>query len=161
MLPNCLATVSCNRCKGICKTLSPARHKRLWMGFRKNQDIPRPLGHASNSPDLSQSMWTHPPHCYICMTPAGLLPYFLPPAPDAVRRLLLLLREESRSTLQASFRQLIWNRPQPANSRLSNSLGTTGCRPGLMKTSKASQRYRSIRRNASQCYLYQDSLLLG
>ncbi|XP_052034125.1 transmembrane channel-like protein 3 [Apodemus sylvaticus] len=30
-----------------------------------------------------------------------------------------------------------------------------------MKTSKASQRYRSIRRNASQCYLYQDSLLLG
>ncbi|GAB1292291.1 Transmembrane channel-like protein [Apodemus speciosus] len=39
--------------------------------------------------------------------------------------------------------------------------GTTGCRPGLMKTSKASQRYRSIRRNASQCYLYQDSLLLG
>ncbi|MEJ1278075.1 transmembrane channel-like gene family 3 [Cricetulus griseus] len=41
------------------------------------------------------------------------------------------------------------------------SLGTTGSRPGLMKTSKASQRYRSIRRNASQCYLYQDSLLLG
>ncbi|KAL1774543.1 transmembrane channel 3 [Sigmodon hispidus] len=30
-----------------------------------------------------------------------------------------------------------------------------------MKTSKVSQRYRSIRRNASQCYLYQDSLLLG
>nr|XP_034370864.1 transmembrane channel-like protein 3 isoform X1 [Arvicanthis niloticus] len=30
-----------------------------------------------------------------------------------------------------------------------------------MKTSKASQRYRSIRRNANQCYLYQDSLLLG
>ncbi|XP_055479533.1 transmembrane channel-like protein 3 [Psammomys obesus] len=30
-----------------------------------------------------------------------------------------------------------------------------------MKTSKASQRYRSIRRNASQCYLYQDALLLG
>ncbi|EDL06884.1 transmembrane channel-like gene family 3, isoform CRA_c, partial [Mus musculus] len=41
------------------------------------------------------------------------------------------------------------------------SLGTIGYRPGLMKTSKASQRYRSIRRNASQCYLYQDSLLLG
>ncbi|XP_031243075.1 transmembrane channel-like protein 3 isoform X2 [Mastomys coucha] len=30
-----------------------------------------------------------------------------------------------------------------------------------MKTSKASQRYRSIRRNASQRYLYQDSMLLG
>ncbi|CAH7345935.1 Tmc3 [Phodopus roborovskii] len=30
-----------------------------------------------------------------------------------------------------------------------------------MKTSKASQRYRSIRRNTSQRYLYQDSLLLG
>ncbi|KAI2575566.1 transmembrane channel like 3 [Homo sapiens] len=30
-----------------------------------------------------------------------------------------------------------------------------------MKTSKASQRYRGIRRNASQCYLYQESLLLS
>ncbi|XP_040825218.1 transmembrane channel-like protein 3 isoform X1 [Ochotona curzoniae] len=30
-----------------------------------------------------------------------------------------------------------------------------------MKPSKASQRYRSIRRNASQCYLYQESLLLS
>lgn len=36
--------------------------------------------------------------------------------------MLLLLREESRSTLQASFRQLIWNRTLPAKSRLSNSL---------------------------------------
>ncbi|OBS79696.1 hypothetical protein A6R68_22102 [Neotoma lepida] len=41
------------------------------------------------------------------------------------------------------------------------SPGTTGSTPGLMKTSKASQRYRSIRRNTSQCYLYQNSLLLG
>uniref|UniRef100_A0A2K6T3S0 Transmembrane channel-like protein n=1 Tax=Saimiri boliviensis boliviensis TaxID=39432 RepID=A0A2K6T3S0_SAIBB len=30
-----------------------------------------------------------------------------------------------------------------------------------MKSSKASQRYRGIRRNASHCYLYQDSLLLS
>ncbi|KAL2790965.1 transmembrane channel-like protein 3 [Daubentonia madagascariensis] len=30
-----------------------------------------------------------------------------------------------------------------------------------MKPSKASQRHRSIRRNASQCYLYQESLLLS
>ncbi|XP_045416545.1 transmembrane channel-like protein 3 [Lemur catta] len=30
-----------------------------------------------------------------------------------------------------------------------------------MKPAKASQRYRSIRRNASQCYLYQESLLLS
>lgn len=91
------------------------------MDFRKNQDIPRPLGHASNCPDLSQSMWVHPPHCYICMTLAGLLA-FVPSAPDAGRHLLLLLRKKSRSTLQASFRLLIWNRPLPAKSRLSNSL---------------------------------------
>lgn len=72
------------------------------MDFRKNQDILRPLGHASNCPDLSQSMWAHPPHCYICMTLAGLLASFLPPAPAAGRHLFLLLREESKSTLQAS-----------------------------------------------------------
>lgn len=96
---------------------------RGWTLGRTKTSLGHSLGHASNCPDLSQSMWAHPPHCYICMTLAGLLASFLPPAPDAGRHLLPLLREESsRSTLQASFRQLIWNRPLPANSRLSNSL---------------------------------------
>ncbi|KAK2082171.1 hypothetical protein P7K49_039396, partial [Saguinus oedipus] len=52
------------------------------------------------------------------------------------------------------------SRPLPANSQLFGQLPIVSSGSAPMKSSKASQRYRGIWRNASHCYLYQDSLLL-
>ncbi|KAB0405101.1 hypothetical protein E2I00_016422 [Balaenoptera physalus] len=78
------------------------------------------------------------------------------------RRAVQLLRTGGQSTSQIQFRNLRWSRLLPAGFPAPCPPALiTGSQSAAMKPSKASQRYRSIRRNASQHYFYQESLLLS
>lgn len=66
------------------------------------------------------------PSSLLHMYDPGWPPGFSAPTPDAGWHLLLLLREESRSTLQAPFQKLIRNRPLPAGSQHPSSLAIPG-----------------------------------
>ncbi|TEA41588.1 hypothetical protein DBR06_SOUSAS6110064 [Sousa chinensis] len=97
--------------------------------------------------------------------PAGL-PTPIPDPAEAPsigsRRAVQLLRTGGQSSLQIQFRNLRWSRLLPAGFPAPcPPVLITGSQSAPMKPSKASQRYRSIRRNASQHYFYQESLLLS
>ncbi|TKC37760.1 hypothetical protein EI555_009498 [Monodon monoceros] len=78
------------------------------------------------------------------------------------RRAVQLLRTGGQSSSQIQFRNLRWSRLLPAGFPAPcPPVLITGSQSAPMKPSKTSQRYRSIRRNASQHYFYQESLLLS